>query len=355
MLLLMAVARYPATAENTGLKLKTVVIDAGHGGKDPGCVSRDGRVQEKNINLDIAKKLGAKISAAYPDVKVIYTRSTDVYVTLNNRAAIANRNNANLFISIHVNAAGSSQAHGFSTHILGYDKLSSNMDVCRRENSVIMLEEDYTTDYQGFDPNDPESFIFFNLMQNAFYEQSLTFAAEADREMAKGPVKHSRGVSQDPFWVLWSTKMPAVLVEVGFMSNASDQKILNSSAGRTEIATRLFDAFRSFKVKYDASLDYETLPEPDSRGELAAGDGGSGVSQESVEYGVQIFVLSRELGKGDKAFKGYDAVAVKSGKMYKYIIKVSSAEEARALYRKTRRAFPGSFPVKIGNGVVSAL
>ena len=343
---------YPAGAANDGdLRLKTVVIDPGHGGKDPGCVSRDGRVLEKNINLDIAKKLGAKISATYPDVKVVYTRSTDVYVTLNNRAAIANRNNANLFISIHVNAAASTQAHGFSTHILGYDKLSSNMDVCRRENSVIMLEEDYTTDYQGFDPNDPESFIFFNLMQNAFYEQSLTYAAEADREMSKGPVKHSRGVSQDPFWVLWSTKMPAVLVEVGFMSNASDLKLLNSSSGRTEIAQRLFDAFRSFKTKYDASIDFAAEPavRPADNENQDAGATGR------TEYGVQIFVLSKQLKKNDKAFKGYDAVAIKTGNMYKYIIKVSAEADARALFKKTRKIFPGSFPVKIENGSVSAL
>ena len=337
-----------ASGKDGDLRLGTVVIDAGHGGKDPGCVSRDGRVYEKNINLDIAKKLGAKISAAYPDVKVVYTRSTDVYVTLNNRAAIANRNNANLFISIHVNAATASSAHGFSTHILGYDKLSSNMDVCRRENSVIMLEEDYTTDYQGFDPNDPESFIFFNLMQNAFYEQSLTFAAEADRELVKGPVKHSRGVSQDPFWVLWSTKMPAVLVEVGFMSNASDLKVLNSPAGRTEIAQRLFDAFKRFKVKYDASMDF-------SAGPAVQAEAGAVQMPASKEFGVQIFVLSKMLEKGDKAFKGYSAEAVKTGDVYKYIIKVSTENEARALFKKTKRLFPGSFPVKIENGRVSAL
>ena len=337
-----------ASGKDGDLRLGTVVIDAGHGGKDPGCVSRDGRVYEKNINLDIAKKLGAKISAAYPDVKVVYTRSTDVYVTLNNRAAIANRNNANLFISIHVNAATASSAHGFSTHILGYDKLSSNMDVCRRENSVIMLEEDYTTDYQGFDPNDPESFIFFNLMQNAFYEQSLTFAAEADRELVKGPVKHSRGVSQDPFWVLWSTKMPAVLVEVGFMSNASDLKVLNSPAGRTEIAQRLFDAFKRFKVKYDASMDF-------SAGPAVQAETGAVQMPASKEFGVQIFVLSKMLEKDDKAFKGYSAEAVKTGDVYKYIIKVSTENEARALFKKTKRLFPGSFPVKIENGRVSAL
>ena len=347
-----------AAVEGDGLRLKTVVIDAGHGGKDPGCVSRDGKVMEKTINLDIARKLGAKITAAYPDVKVIYTRSTDVFVTLNNRADIANRNNANLFISIHVNASPSAQPHGFSTHILGNgkrDNFSANMDVCRRENSVILLEDDYTTDYQGFNPDDPESFIFFNLMQSAFYEQSLAFAAEADKEMKKGPVKYSRGISQDPLWVLWRTGMPAVLVEVGFMSNASDLKILNTSANRDAIAQRLFYAFRSFKTRYDASLDFATEQAVQDVAHTGT-DAGLAVSRSSENgFGVQIFALSKRLAPGDKAFKGYDAVAVRSGNMYKYIIKVSSAEEARSLFRKTRKIFPGSFPVKIENGKVSAL
>lgn len=338
-------------AGDDALCLKTVVIDAGHGGKDPGCVSRDGKVYEKNINLDIAKKLGAKISSAYPEVKVIYTRSTDVFVPLNSRAEIANRNDANLFISIHVNAAASTQAHGFSTHILGdgkNDRISSNMDVCRRENSVILLEEDYTTDYQGFDPNDPESFIFFNLMQNAYYEQSLTFAADADKEMLKGPVRHSRGISQDPFLVLWKTTMPAVLVEVGFMSNASDLKTLTSSAGRSEIAQRLFNAFKSFKAKYDASLDYAAEPSAHHVSNLTnmpAEDG----------YGVQVFVLSKKLPAGDKSFKGYDVTAVKAGNVYKYIIKMPAADEARRMARQVKKTFPGSFPVRIEDGTVSAL
>ncbi len=342
-------AVFTASAANgDDLRLKTVVIDAGHGGKDPGCVSRDGKVLEKNINLDIAKKLGSKISAAWPDVKVIYTRSTDVFVPLNERAAIANRNNANLFISIHVNAATTTQAHGFSTHILGNDRFSSNQDLVRRENSVIMLEEDYTTNYQGFDPDDPESFIFFNLMQNAYYEQSLSFAAEVDKSLSKGPVAHSRGVSQNLFLVLWKTTMPAVLVEVGFMSNASDLKILNSASSRNQIAQCLFNAFRTFKAKYDASLDYAAE---------ASSSSGQDTYSETTEdgFGVQIFVLGKKLPSSDPAFKGHKAEAVRAGDSYKYIIRAVSAEGARKLFRQMRKEFPGSFPVRIEGGKVSAL
>ena len=352
---LLAVAAFapalPASGDD-GLGLKTVVIDAGHGGHDPGCVSKDGRVQEKNINLDIARKLGAKISAAYPDVKVIYTRSTDVFIHLNTRADIANRNNANLFISIHTNASPLAQPHGFSVHILGNDRFSSNMDVCRRENSVILLEDDYSTNYQGFDPNDPESFIFFNLMQNAFYEQSLSFAAEAEKQMRKGPVGYSRGISQDPFLVLWKTTMPAALVEVGFISNQSDLKILSSAAERTEIAQRLFDAFKSFKAKYDASLDYSSAPpsaaaEPVSRSTI--------VQPVQDGYGVQIFAIGKKIAADDPSLKGYSAVAVKSGNVFKYVITERSAEDARKLARRIRKEFPGSFPVRISEGKVSAL
>ena len=348
-----------AASADDDLRLRTVVIDAGHGGHDPGCVSRDGRVKEKDINLDIALKLGSGIASACPDVKVIYTRKTDVFVPLNTRADIANRNNANLFISIHVNAATSTQAHGFSTHILGNnnDRFSDNMDVVRRENSVILLEEDYTTTYQGFDPNDPESFIFFNLMQNAYYEQSLTYAAEADKQLKKGPVTHSRGISQNAFLVLWKTTMPAVLVETGFMSNAADIKILNSSEGRSEIARRLCDAFKAFKVKYDASLDYAAEPSAAESSSVRKPDDSPAETPAAVRdgYGVQIFALSKKLPAGDASLKGYEADAVKAGSMYKYIIRCNTADEARKLFRKTRKEFPGSFPVQIRSGEVSAL
>lgn len=338
---------FPLRAADDDLRLKTVVIDAGHGGHDPGCVSRDGRVKEKTINLDIAKKLGARISEAYPDVKVIYTRTDDVFIPLVERAAIANRNNANLFISIHVNAATTSQAHGYSAHILGKDKFSSNQDLVRRENSVILLEEDYSTNYQGFDPNDPESFIFFNLMQNAYYEQSLTFAADVERELKDGPIKHSRGISQNLFIVLWKTTMPAVLVEVGFMSNAADQKILNTASGRSGIASQLFEAFSAFKKNYDASLDYDSVPSSDVP---------SAAEPDTVRgFGVQIFVLSKLIQSSDESFKGYDAFPVRSGNVYKYIIPASSADEARKLFDQVKRKFPGAFPVKILDGAVSAL
>ena len=348
-----------AQQSSSTLKLRTVVLDPGHGGKDAGCVSRDRKTYEKNLTLSIARLLGQKITQAYPDVKVVYTRTTDKYVTLNDRAEIANRNHADLFISIHINSFSSSSPNGFSAHILGQsrdknrDLFSYNMDVCRRENSVIMLEEDYSTKYQGFDPEDPESFIFFNLMQNAFYEQSLLFAADVEKELSKGPITHSRGISQDPFYVLWKTTMPAVLLELGFISNPADLKIMNSSAGREQLASRLFAAFREFKKKYDGSLDLSAAraAQPERQEDVSAQ-----TSAGDTRYGVQILVLSKKLRKGDKALKGYDPEIFSAGSLYKYVVGISGSEaEARDTYRTVKRKFPDSFPVKISGGTVSPM
>lgn len=352
------------TAGQTKPRLNTVVIDPGHGGKDAGCVSKDGRTYEKNLTLSIAKQLGQKIKEEYPEVKVYYTRLTDRYITLNERADIANRNHADLFISIHINANTSTSPSGFSAHIFGRssgkdsDLFRGNMELCRRENSVILLEDDYSTNYQGFDPEDPESFIFFNLMQNAFYEQSLLFAGDVIESLSGGPIAKNRGVSQDPFFVLWKTSMPSVLLELGFISNAADLKVLNSEKGRSQIASRLFTAFRKFKTKYDSSLDYSSTSiapagavsgkEPEAAGMHTMSHG--------VMYGIQIMATSRDLPEDDRSFKGYKALEVKSGDIYKYIVEVSSSEqEPRAALKAVGRKFPGAFLVKIEDGKVSRL
>lgn len=352
------------TAGQTKPRLNTVVIDPGHGGKDAGCVSKDGRTYEKNLTLSIAKQLGQKIKEEYPEVKVYYTRLTDRYITLNERADIANRNHADLFISIHINANTSTSPSGFSAHIFGRssgkdsDLFRGNMELCRRENSVILLEDDYSTNYQGFDPEDPESFIFFNLMQNAFYEQSLLFAGDVIESLSGGPIAKNRGVSQDPFFVLWKTSMPSVLLELGFISNAADLKVLNSEKGRSQIASRLFTAFRKFKTKYDSSLDYSSTSiapagavsgkEPEAAGMHTLSHG--------VMYGIQIMATSRDLPEADRSFKGYKALEVKSGDIYKYIVEVSSSEqEPRAALKAVGRKFPGAFLVKIEDGKVSRL
>lgn len=253
-------------AQSSSQTLKTIVIDAGHGGHDPGAVSKDGKTKEKDITLAIAKLFGQKIKTAFPEVKVIYTRTTDVYVTLNERAAIANRNQANLFVSVHINSFPTTGPHGYSAHILGesskgHDLQAFNLNECKRENSVMLLEDDYSEKYEGFNPNEPESFIFFHLMQNAFYEQSLLFAADVNKAYGDARIfRTSRGIQQDPFWVLWKTAMPSVLVESGFISNDGDLEVLRSGDGPEKIASALLEAFKVFKARYDGSVSYDKKP-----------------------------------------------------------------------------------------------
>ena len=345
---------YPLKAKEKSLKLKTVVIDPGHGGHDPGGISTDRKTYEKTLTLDIAKRLGKNISEKFPDVKVVFTRTTDVYVTLSERAAIANRNNADLFISVHTNASPSTAAHGTSVHVLGQssrpdrDLYAGNLNVCKRENSVILLEEDYSTVYQGFDPNSPESFILFNLMSSSHFENSIVFAENVDKEMRKSSFTISgyTGIHQDPFWVLWKTSMPAVLLEMGFITNLADLKILKTEEGRQEIADRLLDAFSNYKAFYDSSADTDKA-QPSISGIATASD---------VYYGIQIFGIKKELPAGAPEYKGLDVHCVKpdNSSVIRYVTgKWETKSEAAEHLESVRKKFADAYMVKVsGNSVV---
>ena len=257
----LAVLLFSLSATGQELKFKTVVLDPGHGGKDAGAVSADKKTMEKDINLDVALKLEKLIKEKAPGIKVVLTRRTDVFIPLGDRAQIANREDANLFISLHVNACPRTAPNGYSVHVLGQssakdrDLFAFNREICRRENSVIYLEDDYTTRYEGFDPSDEESFIFMLLMQNAYLEQSIHFAELVDRKMKQeGPFPNSRGLSQDPFFVLWKTSMPSVLVEMGFISNLSDLSLLRTEDAKNKIAESLFAALSDYRKEYDESV-----------------------------------------------------------------------------------------------------
>lgn len=340
-------------AAGKNLRLSTVVIDAGHGGKDAGCVSKDQKTYEKNLTLDIATSLADRIREAYPDVKVVLTRSTDKYVTLDDRAKIANDAQADLFISLHINANDRTSPSGFSVHVLGQssnknrDLFANNMEVCMRENAVIMLEDDYSTKYQGFDPSDPESYIFMMLMQNSHREQSLRLAEEIQSRLDGGPIKVDRGVSQDPFYVLWKTSMPAVLVELGFISNSEDLTQLRKKSCRSDLAERLFLAFADYKSFYDESLHLDA----------GSGAGAAGAAvrdeEESVLYGVQILASSRPQDD-PSIFMGYTPKVIRSGNLSKYFIAVSdSREETESCLGRIRKRYPDAFLVEIrGTSVV---
>ena len=352
-----------AQEDKAVLQLKTVVIDAGHGGKDAGCISRDKKTFEKTITLDIAKRLEKKIMAAYPDVRVKMTRSTDVFVELENRAVIANKADANLFISIHVNSVASgTTAHGFSIHCLGQsakkgnDLYSKNLDLVKRENSVIMLEDDYKTKYEGFDPNDPQSYIIFSLMQNAHLSQSLTFAEDVANAFTKvSPIKYSRGVSQDPFWVLWRTAMPAVLIEVGFMSNPEDLAAMRTEKGRDGIAEGIFLAFKTFKGRYDGGKPAAAAPavkaeEPSPQEEETSAPEAA-PAPAGVQYGIQVLASSKDMDLNDPYFMGYRPLVIKAGKLRKYVICSSnSLEEVKKIFPQVHKKIKDAYVVKMENG-----
>ena len=346
------------------LKLSTIVIDPGHGGHDPGCISADKKTREKNVALDIAQRLSRKIGESLPGVKTVLTRSDDTFVTLSGRADIANDLGADLFISIHVNAqAKGTSANGYSIHCLGQssregnDLFSKNLDLIKRENSVILLEDDYKTRYQGFDPSDPQSYILFSLVQNAHLEHSLVFAEDVANAMKGGPIPHNRGVSQDPFWVLWRTTMPAVLVEVGFMTNANDLKALRSPEDRDKIAENLLKAIKTFKKRYDNSMSTSSAPESATKPEAAPEtkpaaqpdpkpETGKVSEPAGVVYGVQVLATSKKMKPTDAFFKGYTPVEVRSGKLYKYIL--VAGEDLAAVRKKKKeldKKFPGCFLV----------
>lgn len=229
-----------------------VVIDAGHGGHDPGCVGRTAR--EKDITLAVATRLADRINNELPGVRAVLTRSIDKYLTLQQRADIANRANGDLFISIHVNslpkgASGRQSVSGAAVYTLGLNKSDKNLSVAMRENAVIELESDYTTKYRGFDPSSAESYIIFELNQNAHLKQSIDFASIAQRHLLSDAGRANKGVRQDGFWVLWATGMPAVLVELDFICNPNVEKFLNSADGQKKCASALFNAVKEYKNK----------------------------------------------------------------------------------------------------------
>lgn len=228
-------------------KINTIVIDAGHGGHDGGCSGKHSK--EKHITLKIARQLKAYIQAAFPKLNIVLTREEDVFVELYERSAIANRNNADLFISIHCNSAPhSSAAKGTETYVMGLHKNESNLNVAKRENAVILEESDYAKNYDGFDPNSPMAHITFSLFQNAFQEQSIVFADLVEKQFSQRAGRKSRGVKQAGFLVLYKTAMPSVLIESGFLSNRSEEDFLKSTDGQEIIASAIYRAFKEYKI-----------------------------------------------------------------------------------------------------------
>ncbi len=275
-----------------------LVIDPGHGGRDAGALGS--KSKEKDINLAVALKFGKLIETHHPDVKIIYTRKTDNYITLNERADLANKNHANLFISIHANSAENKKAYGTETFTFGLAKTQSNLDVAMRENSVILLEDDYKTSYQGFDPSSVESYIMFEFMQDKYMDRSLEFASYVQNHFAKDCKRHDRGVRQSGFLVLHRSACPSALIELGFISNPEEEKYMISEKGQKELSTAIYRAFAEYKHDHDKkngilaaqANSNSTITEKDKQ------------SDQKPVFKVQLFITKEKLKSNSSNLKG---------------------------------------------------
>jgi N-acetylmuramoyl-L-alanine amidase len=358
------------------LQIRKVVIDAGHGGMDPGVIGK--HLKEKDVVLDVALKVGAFINQTHPDVETIYTRDSDVFVELTERTNIANRNSADFFISIHVNSVLNRKhtaTGGFETYVLGMDQSDRNMEVAKRENAVITYEKDYAARYEGYDPNSPESFIIFSLMQNSYFDQSLMFASMVQDEMEKSsPIKKNRGIKQQPLLVIWRTAMPSVLIEIGFLSNPEEENLLKKEQTREQIAKCIATAFSNYKAYYERKHKSNAGSAAQSPAEKTTAAAGTNelltaahvqppassaanasrkpaVTQPPVTYAVQIFVLSVKRPVDAAEFKNLEHVRCLSDEqLYKYTTgNYATEEQAQALCNKLRSDYPRAFVVAIQN------
>ncbi|MBX2899853.1 MAG: N-acetylmuramoyl-L-alanine amidase [Cyclobacteriaceae bacterium] len=245
-----ALATLPLFSFGRDFKVRTIVIDAGHGGKDPGTIGKFAK--EKDVVLKIALKAGKYIEENIPDVKVIYTRKTDKFIELQDRAGVANKNKADLFMSIHANSIVGANAYGTETFVMGLHKDNSNFEVAKRENSVILMDENYKEKYEGFDPSSPESYILFSLNQSAYQVNSLRFAQKVEEQFKNKAGRYSRGVKQAGFLVLWMTTTPSVLIETGFLSHQKEEEFLASENGQDLIASGIYRAFKDYKTEIES-------------------------------------------------------------------------------------------------------
>ncbi|MDR0728823.1 MAG: N-acetylmuramoyl-L-alanine amidase [Prevotellaceae bacterium] len=364
-------------------RIRKVVIDAGHGGKDPGVVGR--RLKEKDVVLPIALQLGKLIKEQHPEVEIVYTRDKDVFIPLDERSAIANKCNANLFISIHANSVLNKRnagARGSETYIMGLHRSADNMEVAQRENAVISYERDYETKYEGFDPNSPESYIIFSLMQYAYFDQSLAFAGMVQEQLPLSPITKSRGVQQAGFLVLWQTTMPSVLIEVGFLSNPMEESLLAKVETRNDIARRIATAFSNYKARYEqhgvlttvaaeqSAVTPASTPPATTTPDVTTPSDISPASQPQITppatakpqkpatttpqktpmyYSIQIFATSTPRNVSAKEYALLkDMRGIYDGRLYKYIVeKHTTYDAAFSSCLKLRKQYTDAFVVRV--------
>jgi N-acetylmuramoyl-L-alanine amidase len=328
-----------------------LVIDAGHGGRDPGALGK--KSKEKDVNLAVSTLAGNYILKEHQDVKIVYTRKKDVKIELKDRTDIANKSNANLFISIHSNASSSRSISGAEVYILGLHRTNENLSVAQRENSVILLEDNYQEKYQGYDPQLPEFRIIYELMQEKYMQQSLHFATMVQKELAGTAKRKNNGVKQAGFWVLVGAGMPAILVELDYISNQESEKFLTGKTGQEKMARSIANAFSQYKKEWDAknnrnNRNKETITKSDEE-QIADTQP---ETNKGIVYKVQILASAKKLPENSRQLKGYKAGYYIENNMYKYTYGESSDwDEISRIRKSLLKDFNDAFIIKFENGV----
>lgn len=341
--------------------INVICIDAGHGGKDGGCVGSI--ANEKDIALSIALKLGKQIKENFKDVEVVYTRETDVFIELGERARIANRAKADLFICIHANASETKTSIGTETFVMGLHKTEANLNVAKRENASILLEDDYQTKYSDFDPNSPESYIALTMRQNAFVDQSLNLAAKIQTQFTDRVGRKNRGVKQAGFLVLHQTSMPSVLIETGFLSNTEEEKFLASNIGQDYLASAIFRAFKEYKQeienkdKLEKKEVVEEVKGNKEENKIDKNDKKKNKEvpvEKGVVFSVQIATSSVKYELLPENFNGVENVTIyEAGGLFRYTVgKEKNMTDANTLQLQLRaNGFTDAFIVAFSDGV----
>ncbi len=331
---------------NPSNRITRVVIDAGHGGVDPGAVGSIAK--EKDITLSVALKVGFLIEKNFPDVQITYTRKEDVFIPLNERADIANKVHADLFISIHVNSNPNKDAVGVETYVMGMHTTQRNMEVAMKENAVITYEKDYKSKYEGYDPHSAESFIVFSLVQNVHLDQSLSLAALMQEHSKMDARRFDRGVKQAGFLVLWRTTMPSVLVELGFLSNKKEEQYLLTESGQNDLASSVYNSFARYKQNLEHTQTAVYLPQ------TADSDIVSGQKIFRIQIISSKKVIKRDSRDFENCKKISDTEEIKEfniEKAYKYAIgKKNDYAEAQKMLKEVKKYFPDAFIICDQNG-----
>ena len=342
---------------NTALKKGekwVIVIDPGHGGRDPGALGAISK--EAVINLAISLKTG-ELLKSLGNVEVIYTRTGDTSVELIERPKIANRNNADLFISIHTNSAKSKSVMGAETYIMGLAKDEENLEVAMKENEVILLEDDHSTNYQNFDPKSPESYIIFSLMQNVFQKQSTELAAKIQNQFKERVNRNDRGVRQAGFWVLYNTSMPSVLIETGFITNLTEEKYLNTSAGHEYISSAIYRAIREYMSEIDQKSGVKIQVQPEKNTAPGPATNTNSTASSVISFKVQIVASTTRKELKPENFKGIDNIEeINSNERYRYTTGSFSEYADAVVFRKQiEKTFPDAFVIAVKDNKVLPL